>query len=278
MRLLSPFSLLACPLDGEILQNDGTSLRCAAGHCFDLDRKGTVNLLPVQFRKSLEPGDSAEMVQARRLVLDSGLYQPIAEKLVAVATPFLGRDSAFLDAGCGEGYYTAHLLNNLIQKDSVRALGLDISKYAIRTAASRSKDIGWVVGTNARLPIQDQTLDAVICLFGFPVWAEFHRVLKRGGVVICVDPAKDHLIDIRRHLYKDIKENEKQHACPEGFTALDETRLTVAVPPPSPAVLHDLIMMTPHGYRSTADAIAAATRARYDAITLDVRYTVFRSE
>jgi len=38
-----------------------------------------------------------------------------------------------------------------------------------------------VVGSNANLPVLPGTLDRVLCLFGFPVYSEFARVLKPGG-------------------------------------------------------------------------------------------------
>lgn len=76
---VSPFTALACPLDGAPLQRQGGSLRCADGHCFDLAAQGYVNLLPVQNKRSLDPGDSKEMVAARRRFLEAGHYQPIAD-------------------------------------------------------------------------------------------------------------------------------------------------------------------------------------------------------
>ncbi len=38
-----------------------------------------MNLLPVQNKRSLDPGDSKEMVAARRRFLEAGHYQPIAD-------------------------------------------------------------------------------------------------------------------------------------------------------------------------------------------------------
>jgi 23S rRNA m(1)G-745 methyltransferase (EC 2.1.1.51) len=69
-----PFTALACPLDGAPLQRQGGSLRCPEGHCFDLAAQGYVNLLPVQNKRSLDPGDSKEMVAARRRFLEAGHY------------------------------------------------------------------------------------------------------------------------------------------------------------------------------------------------------------
>lgn len=44
-------------------------------------KEGYVNLLPVQHKRSRDPGDSAEMMQARRAFLDAGHYQPLREQL-----------------------------------------------------------------------------------------------------------------------------------------------------------------------------------------------------
>ena len=60
--MITPFQALACPLDGEPLQRDGAAWRCTAGHSFDIARQGYTNLLPVQHKRSRDPGDSKEMV------------------------------------------------------------------------------------------------------------------------------------------------------------------------------------------------------------------------
>ncbi|MBE0772565.1 SAM-dependent methyltransferase, partial [Escherichia coli] len=49
---------------------------CPAGHRFDRARQGYLNLLPVQHKKSLDPGDNAAMVEARRQFLGAGHYAP----------------------------------------------------------------------------------------------------------------------------------------------------------------------------------------------------------
>ncbi len=50
------------------------SYRCAENHQFDCAKEGYVNLLPVQHKRSKDPGDNAEMMQARRQFLDAGHY------------------------------------------------------------------------------------------------------------------------------------------------------------------------------------------------------------
>jgi len=75
---VTAFEALACPLDGFPLRRVGSTWRCPAGHSHDIARQGHVHLLPVQQKRSRDPGDSREMVAARRRFLNSGAYGPIA--------------------------------------------------------------------------------------------------------------------------------------------------------------------------------------------------------
>ena len=59
-----PFS---CPLCHARLTRSEKSYACPQGHQFDMAKEGYVNLLPVQHKRSRDPGDSAEMMQARRM-------------------------------------------------------------------------------------------------------------------------------------------------------------------------------------------------------------------
>ena len=61
-----------------------------------------MNLLPVQFKHSTEPGDNKQMMQARREFLEAGFYEPMA-KAVAIMID-ANQPTHLLDLGCGEGY------------------------------------------------------------------------------------------------------------------------------------------------------------------------------
>jgi len=99
---------LLCPICGDILTKQDKSYVCGNRHSFDIARQGHVNLLPVQQKRSLNPGDTAQQVVSRRIFLDGGFYAPIREALCALAKDH-GCTGPILDIGCGEGYYSAGL-------------------------------------------------------------------------------------------------------------------------------------------------------------------------
>ena len=64
------FAPWQCPLCGGALQGEN-DLKCEKGHCFDRAREGYWHLLPVQSMRTKAPGDSKEMVAARRAFLNA---------------------------------------------------------------------------------------------------------------------------------------------------------------------------------------------------------------
>lgn len=81
-----------CPVCGAALEPQGAAWRCAQGHCFDVARQGYVNLLTVTQKHSRHPGDTREMVAARRAFLDAGWYAPIAKNAGGPCAPLLPGD------------------------------------------------------------------------------------------------------------------------------------------------------------------------------------------
>jgi len=149
---------LRCPLCGQGLLLLEKRLACPKGHSFDLAREGYVNLLPVQKKKTKDPGDSREMVQARRRFLSAGHYRPFAAALGEIGAELArGKERfAVADAGCGEGYYDQALLEALRpQAKQVSLLGFDISREAVRLAARSSMpEAAFAVGSCFSAPVQ----------------------------------------------------------------------------------------------------------------------------
>ncbi|MCC9310669.1 methyltransferase domain-containing protein [Kitasatospora sp. RB6PN24] len=185
---------LTCPhcALGLALDQSGRSLRCPAGHSFDVARQGYVSLLPTGAHTGT--GDTAEMVAARSDFLAAGHYAPIAAAL-AEAVAALDPDAALVaDLGAGTGHYLARVLDAL-----PRAAGaaLDISKFALRRAARAHPRAGAVVCDAWRqLPLADGCADLVLNAFAPRNGPEIQRVLRPGGRLLVVSPTTRHLREL----------------------------------------------------------------------------------
>ncbi len=275
---ITPFQALACPLDGLPLHINGAAWTCASGHSFDIASQGYTNLLPVQHKRSRDPGDSKEMIAARRRFLTAGFYQPIAAAVSRAVLADLPADatSSCLDAGCGEGYYLRQLAAAVREEQTLALLGLDISKWAVLSAAKQDRRPSWVVGSNANLPVLSGTLDRVLCLFGFPVYPEFARVLKPGGRLVQVDAGPDHLRELREIIYPSLKpERPAEMQTPEGFSRLPTETVRFSIELTSAGQIADLLAMTPHFFRASAEGRAAAAALTALSLGVDVRLTCF---
>ncbi|MDA8128993.1 MAG: methyltransferase domain-containing protein [Betaproteobacteria bacterium] len=273
-----PFRALGCPLDGAPLRLSGAAWTCASGHSFDVASQGYTNLLPVQHKRSRDPGDSKDMVAARQRFLAAGFYQPIAAAVSRLALDGLPADASLscLDAGCGEGYYLRQLAEAAGDAPTLALLGVDISKWAVLSAAKQDKRINWAVGSNAKLPVLPATLDRVLCLFGFPVYAEFARVLKPGGKLLQVDAGPDHLRELREVIYPSLKpDRTTAPQAPAGFSRLPAETLHFSIALRDPAQIADLLAMTPHLHRASAEGRARAAALTSLALSVDLRLTCF---
>ena len=235
---------LICPICGLPLKLQDRQYTCDNRHGFDIARQGYVNLLTVQQKKSLHPGDTREQVLSRRSFLDGGFYAPIAEALCDAARE-LGAEGPILDIGCGEGYYSAHLARTL----GAELVGLDISKEAVRYAAGRYKNALWLCASAARLPVTDESIGLVTSLFALTMPEEFLRVLRPDGAFIQVLAAEDHLLGLKSIIYPQLNRKEKDSVpVIPGFQLAESrpVRFTFTV---EGEQVQNLLRMTPHVYR-----------------------------
>jgi 23S rRNA (guanine745-N1)-methyltransferase len=231
-------------------------LRCPDGHSFDRAKEGYYNLLLVQQKASLDPGDNKEMVEARRRFLAAGYFAPIAEKLAEFSQRLTAgmRSPRILDAGCGEGYYLGRVQAAIPGADLA---GIDISKWAVKAAAKSHKKIAWAVASSKQLPFAKNSQDLILCLFGFPFWESFRSALADGGHLLLVDPAPEHLWELRELIYDKVNSTDLSKidgAFAAGFSVVGEETLTFSITLESNGAIQDLLAMTPHGYRITAEA------------------------
>ena len=235
---------LICPLCAQTLQRQEKQYVCPNRHSFDIARQGYVHLLPVQNKHSRNPGDTREQVLSRRAFLEAGYYAPIANALCEEAAALNIRGS-ILDAGCGEGYYSAALADRL----NLPLTGLDISKEAVRCAAAKYKQHRWLCATAAHIPVPDGSAGLLMSLFAVTLPEEFHRVLEKDGYFFQVLAAQDHLLGLKSIIYPELKFREKD-SVPElpGFTLVKSRPVRFSFTVEGQQV-QNLFSMTPHVFR-----------------------------
>ena len=262
---------LICPVCGKNLIRSEKEYRCENRHSFDIARQGHVNLLVVQQKHSLNPGDTREQVLSRRAFLEGGFYEPIADALCGAAKE-LGAEGPILDVGCGEGYYCTRLAAAM----NGELVGLDISKEAVRCAAAKYKGHQWICGTAAHLPVADGSVGTLTSLFALTLPEEFHRVLRKDGLYFQVLAAQDHLLGLKSVIYPELKLKEKD-SVPElpGFRRVQTipVRFTFTV---EGEQVQNLLSMTPHVYRISKEGAErlAATETLTD--TASAVLNIFR--
>lgn len=256
------FQALLCPIDNRPLLQHEKTWRCENGHSFDIAKQGYTHLLPVQNKRSLDPGDHKEMVAARQRFLNADYYLPIAKALnqTLLAAHTEKHVLNVLDAGCGEGYY----LRELVKAESdltLAVLGVDISKWAVLLAAKQTaakqaseKPMTWIVASNANLPVETNSIDCVLCMFGFPVYKEFARVMKDDALLLQVDAGPEHLKELRAIIYPNQKEEKVKKKFSKEFCVFSESNIRYAFSLKNSEAISDLLAMTPHLYRAKAEA------------------------
>ena len=279
--LVSTLENLSCPIDSLSLSRDERSLKCENGHTYDLAKTGYVNLLPVQNKRSKDPGDSKAMVAARQAFLNQDFYYPIVEAVLSSwPKDNLMHGARVLDAGCGEGYYLNEISKVLQSRHIETELtGLDISKWAITAASKRDKNISWLVGSNASLPTPNERFDAILCLFGFPIFKEFSRVLTDSGLLLLVESGPDHLIELRQILYPSIHDYKQTHS--DGvtnFELVSEEAKTFGFTLNSQTEIQNLLSMTPHIHKASYEGKEAVKQLESIRLTADIKLRWYRNK
>lgn len=249
---MEPLSL-TCPVCGGALADAGGSLRCGAGHSFDKAKQGYVNLLLRAQSGGRRHGDDKRMVEARRAFLDTGCYAPLRDALCAMALEFTAGPVRLLDAGCGEGYYTAALAELLRQQGLCpHVAGIDISKEALQEAAKRDRQSEYAVASCFHLPVGDGSVDLLLSVFAPYCGEEFLRVLRPGGSFLMVIPLENHLYGLKQAIYEKPYRNEVKPYDLPGFRLEECRELRYQITLHGQEEIESLFMMTPYYYKTGA--------------------------
>ena len=277
---------LRCPVCHTplTLSGSGKQLCCDNNHSFDQARQGYWNLLLVQKKRSKDPGDNVEMVQARERFLSRGYYQPISDSLNQLCIDLLTETSnnhppKVIDLGCGEGYYTSafeQALSSSLPKSEL--IGLDISKHAVKAACRRNSNLTWLVGSSADIPVPDHQLDLATIVFSRVLGEPLKRALSDTGLVVIVHPAARHLYSLRELIYETVidKPFDPAASLGDGFTHLKTERVTFDICLNGSEQISDLLAMTPHGQRLRADKREQLLTRDQLETQVDVELAVFK--
>lgn len=239
-----------CPLCHQALILHDKTYRCINNHSFDRAKQGYVNLLPVQFKHSKAPGDNKDMVNARRAFLDRGFYQPLVDKMLELYQQYSDSNAPVLDAGCGEGFYTHQYKTTTNQ-----VYGVDIAKETIKIAAKRYKNCHFSVGTLSKLSFSDNYFAWIVSVYAPILETEFTRLLKKGGYLLTVTPAEQHLFELKALIYKQANEHDTSKSSIEKLTLVAEHKLTYPMNFNHSEDVLNLLAMTPFAFKASPDLI-----------------------
>ncbi len=270
-------TLFTCPICAAPLQRQPARYCCPNGHSYDIAREGYVHLLPANRKHAKEPGDDREMTAARTRFLEGGWYDHLREALCALAAEHLREGGVLVDAGCGEGYYTAAIAETLSARGlAPRIAGVDLSKFALKKAARRVKAAEFAVASVYHLPMGDAAADVLLDCFAPLAIEEYRRVLRPGGAFLYVVPGPDHLMEMKEVLYDAPYQNPEETEVYDGFACEGELPVSKVLRLPSGGAIMDLLHMTPYAWKTPKEGIERLARLEELKVTASFRVLVFR--
>lgn len=128
--------------------------------------------------------------------------------------------------------------------------GTDISKFILRHAAKREKEIEFAVASSYHLPVPDESIDILLNCFSPLALEEFLRVLKPGGTFLYVVPAADHLWEMKQVLYDKPYPNEEKESPYDGFSYEAIVPVDAMIHLENQTDIHALFQMTPYYWKT----------------------------
>ncbi|MDC0602604.1 methyltransferase domain-containing protein [Aliiglaciecola sp.] len=268
-----------CPACQQPLMPKQGGWFCASNHHFDKAKEGYVNLQLAQERKSKSPGDSKEMIQARRTFLQAGHYDLLVSHLAnTIAEHAQQQKLTVFDAGCGEGYYLGGVATMLNGKyDAAEFYGCDISKPAIQRAAKTYKYANFSVASTYKIPLTDNSVDVVIQVFAPSSEEDIARILKPNGLWICVNPASRHLVQLKAQIYDEWQPHDIEPHEYAQFESFLRQPLAFTMNITQPLEREALLKMTPFYWQASEQQKQQFSNATF-AIDADFDVHVMRKK
>lgn len=270
------YDFLLCPVCKQPLEFEDKVFRCEKNHTYDQAKQGYVNLLAIKNKSSKNPGDNKEMIRARRKFLEAGYYEPLASKMIELILDLGPTGITVLDSCCGEGYYTAKLME--VQELEIESsYGFDVSKSAIKAASRKYKDIHFFIANVQDIPMEDESVDIIQTVFSPLYSAEFERVLRDEGYLLVVSAGPDHLKELALKVYDDYKPHSynPSEQLSSTFNRVSLSGLKYKIELKDKEDLLALLKMTPYYWNTVAEKLKEIEALDNLNVTCDFSLSLF---
>lgn len=196
-----------CPLCKEnMITIDKNSMVCINNHCFDISKKGYVNLL----NSNTKTIYNKELFESRHEIYNSKVYDNLTEEIKYIIHNYtLAKNINYiLDAGCGEGYFLNKLYEAKNINNRYKLIGIDIAKEGISIATRGENKVIWCISDLSNLPFKDNVFDVILNILSPANYKEFTRVLSDDGIIVKIIPESNYLKEIRTSIQGNIKNND----------------------------------------------------------------------
>ncbi|MCC0728509.1 MULTISPECIES: putative RNA methyltransferase [unclassified Clostridioides] len=266
-----------CPLCKEdMITIDKNSMGCINNHCFDISKKGYVNLLNSNTKTIYDK----ELFESRHEIYNSKAYDNLTEEIKsAIHNYTLDKNINYiLDAGCGEGYFLNKLYEDKNINNICKLIGIDIAKEGISIATRGENEIIWCISDLSNLPFKDNKFDVILNILSPANYKEFTRVLNDDGIIVKIVPELNYLKEIRTNIQGNIKNNDYDN---KNIVAVFKKHLSVVYEnrinyktDVSVLNLMNLVKMTPLTSTLDEEEILKLIKSGISNITIDLRVMV----
>ena len=241
--------LFICPVCKRTLTFCEKVYICENRHSYDISKYGYVNLLMSQKSSKKRHGDDKLMIQSRQDFLNKNYYKPLLDCITEIVMKKANnKPLSVLDAGCGEGYYSANIKQSVPQCEMY---GIDISKDALIFAHRRDKYITLAAAGCNKLPFTDNSFDVLLNIFSPTCTNEYSRVLKHDGLLIRAVPLKEHLFELKSAVYDTPYKNPEEPHTLDMFSLIEFHEIKYTFHLNTNQEIKALFKMTPYYYKTS---------------------------
>ena len=266
-------SIYLCPVCQSpfMVHEESKGLHCENKHHFDINEQGYW-----VFSQPKKPkADSRAVMRAKRYVLESGIYIPLAQaiaKVIAELPQVISAEAlSQLDFDCGDGYFLRTLkgiLSELKPELSLTQTGICEAENAIFAAAKAEASPTYIVSTLKHLPFANESFDLVTLIDKQLKGKELTRVLKQDGVILQVAAGPRHLWQIREFIYPDLSEKPVSDNLPKELELQHSERLSLTASVSGEQGIA-LLEMTPYAWRANDKVRHQIQHAQFDTLEID---------